>query len=226
MGLGGTEMCMEKCRCCGSICVKNGIIKGGHRYRCKSCGRSHQSSYAYNACRENTDRWIIHLNRECCGIRSISRLLKISKTTVISRIKKLADGIRKPLVFKGKSYEVDELRTYIKRKTKECWVCLAVERKTGTVMDMSVGRRTKKTLGKVVETLRLSEARKVYTDGLEIYKSLLPKEQHVVKPYQINKVENKNLHLRNSLKRLTRKTICYSKSRVMLEASVKLCLWG
>jgi len=145
---------------------------------------------------------------------------------VISRIKKLADMIDKPLILMGKSYEVDELRTYINKKTRECWVCMAVEKATGQVVDISVGRRTKKTLGKVIETLILSEARKVYTDGLDIYKSLLPKEQHVVKPYHINKVENKNLHLRNSLKRLARKTICYSKSRVMLEACVKLCLWG
>lgn len=219
-------MCMEKCRRCSSACVKNGIIKGGHRYRCKSCGRSHQSNYAYKACQGNINLWIIQLNRETCGIRSISRLLKISKTTVISRIKKLAEGIRKPLIFMGRSYEVDELKTCIRKKTKECWVCLAVEKATGQVVDISVGRRTKKTLGKVVETLKLSQAKKVYTDGLEIYKSLLPKEQHIVKPYQINKVERKNLQLRNSLKRLTRKTICYSKSRVMLEASVKLCLWG
>ncbi len=219
-------MCMEICRRCGSTCVKNGIIKCCQRYRCKSCGKSHQSNYTYKACQGNTDRWIIQLNRECCGIRSISRLLGISKTTVITRIKKLADSIRKPLIFKGKSYEVDELRTYIKKKSRECWVCLALERSTGQVVDISVGRRTKKTLGKVVDTLTLSEAKKVYTDGLDIYKSLLPTQQHVVRPYHINKVENKNLHLRNSLKRLTRKTICYSKSRVMLEASVKLCLWG
>lgn len=218
---------MGNCRYWGGRSVKAGRQSNGHqKYKCKACGRFQQGTYTYNARQGNTDRWIIHLNRECCGIRSISRLLGISKTTVISRIKKLADGIRKPLIFMGKSYEVDELKTYIKKKTKECWVCLAVERQTGTIVDLSVGRRTKKTLGKVVETLRLSEAKKVYTDGLEIYKSLLPKEQHVVKPYHINRVERKNLQLRNSLKRLTRKTICYSKTRVMLEASVKLCLWG
>ncbi len=219
-------MCMEKCRRCGSTCVKNGTVKGGQRYRCKSCGRSHQETYTYKACQPNTDRWIVLLNRECCGIRSISRLLSISKTTVGSRIRKLADTVQKPLVFKGKTYEVDEMRTYIKKKSVECWVCMALERRSGEVVDISVGRRTKKTLGKVVETLRLSEVQKVYTDGLEIYKSLLPKEQHAVRAHQINRAERKNLHMRNSLKRLTRKTICYSKSRAMLEACVKLCLWG
>ena len=130
------------------------------------------------------------------------------------------------MISKGRTYEVDELKTYVRKKANECWVCLAVERQSGNVVDISVGRRTKKKLATVIETFKLSEAKKVYTDGLDIYKSLLPEEIHKVRPYHINKVERKNLDLRNSLKRLTRKTICYSKSRAMLEASVKLCLWG
>ena len=123
-------------------------------------------------------------------------------------------------------YEVDELKTYVGRKTNDHWICVAVERETGRPVDVAVGKRTKKTLAKVLDTLKLSEAEKVYTDGLDIYRSLLPKETHKVRPYHINKVERMNLDLRNSLKRLTRKTICYSKSRAMLEASVRLCLWG
>ena len=183
--------------------------------------------YHYQACKKETDNWIVRLNRETCGISSISRLLKISKTTVIKRIKQLSKQVGKPLIYKGKTYEVDELKTYVGNKKRgEHWVCLAVERQTGNVVDISVGRRTKKTLGKVLDTLKLSEAKKVYTDGLDIYRSLLPKETHKVRPYHINKVERKNLDLRNCLKRLTRKTICYSKSRAMLEASVRLCLWG
>lgn len=134
--------------------------------------------------------------------------------------------VKKPTIAIGKTYEVDELRTYVGNKGRECWVCVAVERESGKPVDISVGRRTKKTLGKVVETLNLSKALRVYTDGLDIYKSLINNQIHTIRPYQINKVERLNLHLRNSLKRLCRKTICYSKSRAMLEACVRLCLWG
>ena len=196
--------------------------KGIQRYQCTKRGRYQQSEYRYQACRPSIDDWIIRLNRETCGISSISRLLKISKTTVIRRIKLLSSQINKPLIYKGKTYEVDELKTYVKKKADECWVCSAVERQTGNVADIFVGRRTKRALGKVLDTLKLSEA----TDGLDIYRSLLPKETHKVRLYHINKVERKNLDLRNCLKRLTRRTICYSKSKTMLEASVRLCLWG
>ena len=69
------------------------------------------------------------------------------------------------MMIKGKTYEVDELRIYIGNKDNECWVCLAVEKKAGHVVDMTVGRRNKKVLGIVVDTLMLSEAKKICTDG-------------------------------------------------------------
>ena len=226
-GLGVPKEQVAKCFHCSGSCIKVGKNKNGvQRYKCKSCEKYSLSEYRNKAFLPETNGWIIRLNRECCGVSSISRLLKISKTTVIKRIKKLGFEVRKPLIYKGKTYEVDELKTYIKKKTNECWICLGLERQSGEVVDISVGRRTKKTLATVVETLKLSEAKKVYTDGLDIYKSLISKETHKVRAYHINKVERKNLDLRNSLKRLTRKTICYSKSRAMLEASVRLCLWG
>jgi insertion element IS1 protein InsB len=62
----------------------------------------------------STDESIVALLVEGCGIRGISRLMKISSTTVIVRIKAMG----KAKVFNrqipiGKEYEVDEMRTYI-----------------------------------------------------------------------------------------------------------------
>jgi hypothetical protein len=50
------------------------------------------------------------------GIRGTARLLGISPTTLISRIKKIASEIKEPVLAKGKTYEVDELRTFVKKK--------------------------------------------------------------------------------------------------------------
>ncbi|MBN9294195.1 MAG: transposase, partial [Flavobacteriia bacterium] len=41
-----------------------------------------------------------------------------------------------------------------------------------------------------------------------------------------NHIERQNLNLRTHLKRLNRKTICYSKSLMMLLAVVKIYFWG
>lgn len=45
-----------------------------------------------------------------------ARLLEIFPTTLLSRIKKIAAEIKEPVLVKGKTYEVDELRTFVKKK--------------------------------------------------------------------------------------------------------------
>ena len=91
---------------------------------------------------------------------------------------------------------------------------------------MTVGRRTKTTLRRVLSTLLLANAKMVYTDGLNIYGLIVPKEIHKVTKYKINYIERMNLTLRTHIKRLNRRTICFSKSLVMLTAVLKLYAWG
>jgi insertion element IS1 protein InsB len=93
-------------------------------------------------------------------------------------------------------------------------------------VDLKVGKRNKKTLSRVTDTLLLSEAIKIYTDRLNLYEYLIPEELHTRSKYKINYIERKNLSVRTHLKRLARKTICFSKSIVMLEACLKIYFWG
>ena len=105
------------CKYCGQDCIKNGKEKNGQqRYKCKSCNKSQQAAYAYRAYDQNLDHNIIALTKEGVGIRGTARLLGISPTTLIARIKRIAAEIKEPPLVKGKTYEVDELRTFIKKK--------------------------------------------------------------------------------------------------------------
>jgi insertion element IS1 protein InsB len=51
-----------------------------------------------------------------------------------------------------------------------------------------------------------------YTDGAGVYQRHLPADQHQVGKLQTQKIERKHLTLRTRIKRLARKTICFSKS--------------
>lgn len=106
------------CKHCGSACWKSGVEKatGKQRYRCKKCGKSQQVNYSYKAYSPNLNENIVALTKEGVGILGTARLLSISPTTLISRIKKIAAEIKEPVLSKGKTYEVDELRTFIKKK--------------------------------------------------------------------------------------------------------------
>jgi IS1 family transposase len=71
----------------------------------------------------------------------------------------------------------------------------------------------------------MAECKQIYTDGLDVYRFVIPEKLHRVKRYGINHIERKNLNLRVHLKRLGRKTICFSKSLLMLEACLKIYFW-
>lgn len=105
------------CKYCGHRCIKNGIEKNGkQRYKCNECKKSQQSAYHYHAYDQNLNQNIIALTKEGVGIRGTARLLCISPTTLISRIKKIAAEIKVPPLLIGKTYEVDELCTFVKKK--------------------------------------------------------------------------------------------------------------
>jgi len=130
--------------------------------------------YKYNACNYGASNFIATHIKEGCGIRSIARLLKISAVTVVLRIRKIANSIKIPPMLQGGIYEVDELRTYVKNKSQECWIMYALDRHTKQVVALNVGRRTKMNLQFVTDTLLLAKCRKIYTDGLNIYRYLIP----------------------------------------------------
>lgn len=93
------------CKYCGHRCIKNGVEKNGkQRFKCKECNKSQQANYTYRAYSLDLDNNIIALTKEGVGIRATARLLGISTTTLISRIKKIASEINEPILIKGNSY--------------------------------------------------------------------------------------------------------------------------
>jgi insertion element IS1 protein InsB len=63
---------------------------------------------------------------------------------------------------------------------------------------------------------------KFYTDGWGAYQRKLASEQHQVGKVNTQKIERKHLTLRTRIKRLARKTICFSKSEVMHDVVIGL----
>lgn len=215
-----------QCILCAGKCVKNGKTKQAtQRYKCKLCGKTFMNAYI-NKAYEISNKSITSLLKEGCGIRSIARLLHISCTTVLKRILSIAKAIEKPIILFNKSYEVDELRTYYKCKTKLLWVVYALQKDTKQVVEFAVGARTKTTLQKVISTLCMSDATIINTDKLNLYGYIIPQAIHATKQYGTNNIERKNLSLRTHLKRLNRRTICFSRSIFLLSACLRIYFWG
>jgi insertion element IS1 protein InsB len=216
------------CKKCNSEhIVKCGLQKNGRqKFKCKSCGKYQQLEYSYNS-HSVSDSQIIQLTKEGCGIRSTSRILKITPNTVIRRILRIAKCLnRKQPLISGGIYQVDELFTFIGNKNKRVCVAYSFEPNTGKVIDVVVGSRNKTNLRIVIDTLLLSNPKKITTDKLNIYKEIIPKTIHSTKFRGINGIERMNLNLRTHLKRLSRRSICFSKSLMILLSCVRLYFWG
>ena len=156
-----------------------------------------------------------------------ARILNISVNTVRTDIKRTGKSISKPPIrLDQEPVEVDELQTFIGNKQNQYWIAYALNRSNGEVMDFIVGKRSRCTLKVLVNTLLLSGVRKIWTDRLNIYRALIPMEIHEDKKYGTNRIERKNLSIRTHIKRLSRRTICFGRSRIMLENCLKIYFWG
>ncbi len=124
-----------KCKYCQEKCVKDGFQKNGiQRYKYKKCNRKQQRSYTYSGYCLNINQSIIQYTKEGAGIRGTARLVKISTTTLLSRIISIAKNISQPIITSNQVYEVDEIKSFIKRKKNRIWIVYALNRKTKEVV--------------------------------------------------------------------------------------------
>ncbi|WP_282124702.1 IS1 family transposase [Algibacter mikhailovii] len=216
-----------KCRYCNNECVKNGFqLNGIQRYKCNNCKRSQQKNYYYKAYLIETDLKIYKLLINSCGISDTSRILNISRNTVSKRILLLSNKICQPKTLElNQSYEIDELKVKCFLNSN-CWITYGINKCTKKVVSFVVGGRSKQYLSVVTDDVLKLHPKNVYTDKWISYKSIIPKDIHKFTRYKTNRIERNNLNLRTHLKRLSRKTICYTKSLKYLEATLKLYFWG
>ncbi|MEC4004856.1 IS1 family transposase [Flavobacterium sp. SUN052] len=144
----------------------------------------------------------------------------------MSRIISIAKNIVPPPIPIGKTFQVDEIRTFIKRKDRLTWIVCALEKETKKIVSFNIGRRTNKTLNKVICSLELSNPVKIIIDKLKNYRYLIKKEIHSTKYRGTNNIERKNLSIRTHLKRLNRRTISFSSSFIILNAILKIYFWS
>ena len=81
------------CPKCGSEkCVKDGIVNGKQRYRCKHCNFRHTVQYRGKS--PDVKRQALELYLEGLGFRSIGRFLKCSHVAVYNWIKSFGETVK------------------------------------------------------------------------------------------------------------------------------------
>ena len=112
--------------------------------------------------------------------------------------------------------------SFVGAKARARWLWHALDHRTGRVLAYVVGTRKDAMFLKLQAVLRPFGIARYYTDKAGAYRRHLPPAQHTVGKLSMQKIERKHLTLRTRLKRLARKTLCFSRSRLMHELPIGL----
>jgi insertion element IS1 protein InsB len=118
--------------------------------------------------------------------------------------------------------ELDETWSFVGGKKQPRWLWEVLDHQTGWVLAYGFGRREDQAFLKRKALLEPFGIRRFYTDGWGAYQRHLDPNQHVVGKRRTQQQERKHLALRTRIKRLVRKTLCFSKSIEMHELVIGL----
>jgi insertion element IS1 protein InsB len=118
--------------------------------------------------------------------------------------------------------EVDEMWSYVGHKGNKRWLWHAIDRETRKVLAYVFGERKDQVFLELKGLLEPFGISRFYTDDWGAYERNLDPEQHSIGKENTQKIERKHLTLRTRIKRLARKTICFSKKEQMHDIVIGL----
>ena len=118
--------------------------------------------------------------------------------------------------------EVDEMWSFVQSKAHQRWLWHAIDHLSGVVLAYTFGSRADKVFVELQKLLKPFGLAHCYTDGAGVYERSLPAATHTVGKSNTQQIERKHLTLRTRIKRLARRTICFSKSIFMHDTVIGL----
>jgi insertion element IS1 protein InsB len=114
--------------------------------------------------------------------------------------------------------------SFVGKKKAPRWPWHALDHRTGKVLAYVFGRREDQAFLELKALLVPFGITRFYTDGWGAYQRHLDPTLHTVGKHYTQQLERKHLTLRTRIKRLVRKTICFSKSIYMHDLVIGLFL--
>jgi IS1 family transposase len=181
-------------------------------------------------------RQIVDMTLKGSGIRDIARVLHVGSNTVLRELKKAA-GLSQVntsvvegccpeaitvAVRRGEAAEVDERWSCVQRKAHPRWLWHAIDHVSGVVLVYVFGSRAERVFVELQKLLKPFGLEHCYTDGAGVYGRHLPAAAHTIGKANTQQIERQHLTLRTRIKRLARRTMCFSKSVFMHDTVIGL----
>ncbi len=235
--------------CHSTDIVKFGKTRQGkQRFLCRGniCdGRTFILEHSYPGRCRQVKQQIVDMALNGSGIRDTARVLHVSPSTVINEFKKKENQLQQvnlsvleqltpellnveirlaepPEMLADAKSELDEMWSYVGKKERPRWLWHGIDHESGKVLAYVFGGRKDEVFLQLKALLEPFGINRFYTDGWGAHERHLEPEQHEVGKQNTQKIENKHLNLRTRIKRLARKTICFSKTITMHDVVIGL----
>ena len=120
--------------------------------------------------------------------------------------------------------EMDEQWSFVGHKKQQRWLWYAWQPHLKVALAYAFGSRADGTLKQLLERLTPFKLALYCTDDWGAYERLLPEDKHFITKRYTQSIERQNLNLRTWIKRLARKTICFSKSIEIHDKVIGTCI--
>jgi insertion element IS1 protein InsB len=112
--------------------------------------------------------------------------------------------------------------SFVSKKSQQHWLWHAIDHLIGQVLAYVFGAREDEVFLELKALLAPFGITRLYTDGWGAYHRHIDPTKHTIGKQQTQKIERKHTTLRARIKRLVRKTICFSKSIQMHDIVIGL----
>lgn len=103
----------------------------------------------------------------------------------------------------------------MQKKKNQRWLWHAIDHETGEELAYTFGRREDKAFEKLKSLLEPFNIIRFFTDDWGAYLRKIESDKHIIGKRNTQKIERRHLTLRTRIKRLARRTICFSKCKEM-----------
>jgi insertion element IS1 protein InsB len=223
------------CTKCNSFnIIKNGTdYKDDQKFHCHGCSTYGTLEPQSRSCPDFFKESVLRAYQERASMRGVERLFGIARQTPARWILEkaellpdLADTLEMPEA--DDVLELDELRSFVFRKSNKRRIWIALCRRTRKVAAYFIGGRSENSCRKLWKRIpNAYRSCRSFSDFWEAYQKVFPSDTHQCTGKESGEtahVERWNNTLRQRPARFVRKTLSFSKSDIFHEAVLKLYL--
>ena len=217
---------MDCPKCQSSQKKKNGFRRGKQSFRCKNCGCQYVENPNKRAYPTAVKQLCLKMYLNGMGFRAIARVTEIDHTTIINWVEQAGEALSdEPQDSEiPEITEIDELQTFVGNKKNKIWIWTVVNHQKKGIILWNIGDRSHESFEPIWQIIKCWHSFWYVTDGWKVYPMYIQSEDHLISKTYMTRVEGENTRLRHYLARLHRKTLCYSKSLLLLKYSLRLLL--